>query len=600
MIRESTTKIEHRTVNALERIIDDHLTMDHHFNQDDKGVSWDGYISLFFNNTGDQSKHNLEGRVPVQIKGHQDRAHKYINKAVIRYAVSIEDLRLYGTEKGVLYFQIFTDGKAASIFYASLYPSRISDYLERASRRKEKPSRKRGSINIPFQSLKADPDNLYIIAKQFFDEGTQQGSTFNPLVKDRIRCDDFDKIKSIHLTVVGSDNPFDALQRLPSGDICIYGKTDESEKYFRPLEWIDQPVFYMGRDVDLEISAGDTVYYKSYHCVADSHGEMILEPSPNIKIKMKEGAVSFQGVSSLKQMCYDARFILNVNKAKGFSVGSHTITINDYKMEEDFKRRLCYLLDLDDTAQMIGLSLDKPISEYSEESHHQLKNLVNLHIGAYNDQIPEGYSKYLWVFEGRYIPLLIVKHKDTNLVQLVNAVYDNHYGIFLPDENDGVNPGYRMPSFVYQDIDVLCNLYAYDYEALYAQIDGSDYNSRTSAALTECGMIMIHVFDKCGNVHFLELADYIFRKLSPYVDQHVTQLNLLQIKKRLGDLENEDLSHLNALIPQNHQIAFGKSVLLGDGTSAKVHFDQLSPEEQKQFETFPIYTLYKRLLEKTT
>ncbi len=52
----SSTKIEHRAVNALEAIIDEHLTMEHQFNENDKEMSWDGYIWLCKENNGVQSK----------------------------------------------------------------------------------------------------------------------------------------------------------------------------------------------------------------------------------------------------------------------------------------------------------------------------------------------------------------------------------------------------------------------------------------------------------------------------------------------------------------------------------------------------------------
>lgn len=51
-----STKTEHRAVNALEVIIDNHSTMEHQFNENDKEMSWDGYIWLYKNNNGDQSK----------------------------------------------------------------------------------------------------------------------------------------------------------------------------------------------------------------------------------------------------------------------------------------------------------------------------------------------------------------------------------------------------------------------------------------------------------------------------------------------------------------------------------------------------------------
>ena len=65
----SSTKTEQRAVNALEAIIDEHSTMVHQFNDNDKEMSWDGYIWLYKKNDGAQSKSNFDGRVSVQIKG---------------------------------------------------------------------------------------------------------------------------------------------------------------------------------------------------------------------------------------------------------------------------------------------------------------------------------------------------------------------------------------------------------------------------------------------------------------------------------------------------------------------------------------------------
>ena len=103
--------------------------MSYQFNSMDKERSWDGYIDIFKVNNGDQSKKNADDRVPVQIKGHNDEKKRYINKKRIRYKVELDDLRAYSTEKGVLYFQIFLCDNQREIFYTSLFPSNILDYL---------------------------------------------------------------------------------------------------------------------------------------------------------------------------------------------------------------------------------------------------------------------------------------------------------------------------------------------------------------------------------------------------------------------------------------------------------------------------------------
>ena len=166
----SSTKIEHRALNALEAIIDEHQTMDHQFNGNDKEMSWDGYIWLFKINNGQQSKSNFEGRVPVQIKGHNDETIKYLNKNRVTYPVALDDLNAFATEKGVLYFQIFMKDTTVEIFYSSLFPSKIADYLEKARKRKNV-----SSISIPFVKLEKDSKKLFEIVKQFSLKFRQSG-----------------------------------------------------------------------------------------------------------------------------------------------------------------------------------------------------------------------------------------------------------------------------------------------------------------------------------------------------------------------------------------------------------------------------------------
>ena len=56
----STTKTEHRGLNALEAIIDKHNLMDYQFNTNDKEMSWDGYIWLYKEGDEEKSKNQFE------------------------------------------------------------------------------------------------------------------------------------------------------------------------------------------------------------------------------------------------------------------------------------------------------------------------------------------------------------------------------------------------------------------------------------------------------------------------------------------------------------------------------------------------------------
>ncbi len=583
----SSTKIEHRAINALESIVDEHLTMEHQFNGNDKEMSWDGYIWLYKKNDGLQSKPNFDGRVSVQIKGHIDSEHKFLNCDKITYPVELNDLEAYATEKGVLYFQIFLDGQQREIFYASLYPSKIVDYLDVAKKKGNT-----STYTIPFLKLEKNSEQLYIVAKQFNDEATKQGSAYTPLVQDRIKCDDFDKLRSITLTVVGARTSYDALLWLSSGDICLYGKT-EGDKYLRPMESLGHSKFYIGQEVYQSVSIDEETFYSHYRCIADSDGGMVLILSPNLELRPTDGKINFKVSSSLKEVSQDARFLLKLKDVGSYSIVGHEFKCSDLNMPPEFEHRLKYLIDLRQTLEMIGFDLNLSLSSYTEEQQAQFIKLVNLRLGAYNHQLRDESSKYVWMFGDKCVPLLIIKNGDT--IELVNSVYTKKFVIFLPCDESADDRGYRMPLFIYQDISVLANLYHYDYDAFREQIDSSDVNIVTSGALLECVLIMINVFDVSNNLHFLDLAEYLLQKLDAFIDKELFHLNRLQIRKRKGVLDHADIEFLNGIKSSNIYTMFGKNVLLGYKEQASMCFEQFSKDDQTLYKTFPIYKLFSEL-----
>ena len=586
MSTPSNTKIEQRALNTLESIIDEHLTMSYQFNSQDKEMSWDGYIDIFKSNNGDQSKANFDDRVPVQIKGHKDEKQRYIKKSRINYAVSLDDLRIYSKEKGVLYFQIFLCKGQGEVFYNILYPSKILDYLDKAEKRNNEKN-----INIPFFKLKKDPDTLYNVAKQFSNEGTKQGSAFTPLVQDRIKKEDFDKIEYIKFTAVGVSNPYEALMRLSSGDVCFYGKTSD-DKYERPLEWQDGSIFYVDREVSQDIAVGGTIYYQKYKCLAGSNGGMVITLSPNLKLNISEKKIEFKPVSSLDKLNNDAKFLLDLNTSKEFSVAGHEISTTN-AFETDFEKRLSYFVELHNALKMISFETSTPWEQFTKEQFVQFHKLVDIFHNESTFKLTDGFYKHLWSFDGKNIPIIINKQKDK--IELTHAVYTDKIALFYPDEEDD-SITYRVPVFVGVEAEVLSNLYYYDYDLLRKQIDDSDINSKSAPALNDCVLHLIKVFDLNGDYRFLDLADYLMNRLENLQkDKSLFLLNKLQIKKRQGTLNENDIALLNGIEDSDVQVGFGKYVLLEDKEKASTIFDQFTDAQKEFYTEAPIYKLYIEL-----
>lgn len=585
MEKPPNAKTEQRALNALESIIDEHLTMSYQFNSQDKEMSWDGYIDIFKVNNGDQSKANFDDRVPVQIKGHNDEKKSKINKENIRYKVELDDLRAYSTEKGVLYFQIFLCDKQREVFYTSLFPSKILDYLEKAEKRHNEKS-----INIPFYKLKKDSDALYCIVKQFSNEGKKQGSGFTPLVQDRIKKEDFDKIEHIKFSVVGAKTPYEALLRLPSGDVCFYGKTN-GDKYERPLEWQDDSIFYVDQEVNQNISVGDRIYYQKYNCMAGSDGGMVITLSPNLKNLISEHKIQFTAVSTLDELYNDARFLLDMNENKSYGIAGHEIPTTNF-LKNEFEKRVLFFIDLYEALQMIDFEIKTPWNQLAKEQIIQLQKLVDAFRGNCTNQSVDEYHKFQWSFDGKDVPIIIKKNDDT--IELINAVYTEKIAIFLPDD-DSDSTWYRMPLFASFDAELLSNLYYYDYDCFRKQIDTCDINDITKPALNDCVLNLINIFDLNGNYHFLDLGEYLMQKLEYSENDKLSLLNRLQIKKRRCPLDDSDIELLNQIDDSDTQAAFGKYVLLEDKEKASVFFEQFTPPYKEHYKGMPIYKLYSEL-----
>ena len=587
-MKPSASKIESRALNALENVIDKHNNMQHHFNKDDKEMSWDGFISLY-SDQAEEGKESFEGRIPVQIKGHHDYREYYIGKKGLNYSVELVDLKAYSTEKGVLYFQIFTYGEEKEIFYASLFPSRIVDYLEKAKKRGNTKT-----ISIPFTKLERDPDTLYSIVQQFNYEATKQGSTYNPLVSDRIRIADIKSVTSFNFSVIGANNPIEVLKRLGTGDVCIQGKT-ERDKYYRPIEWMDGSKFFAGREVDQSVYVGEDLFYSHYTIIASSEGKIIMRMSPNLEIHITDGRFDFKCKSSIRELYRDARFIRKLNETEEYRIGEKTYRVTNLAINKESETNFDLIIDLYEVLEMLGFDLEQPVSYYADNDDGLLIRLLNIKNGGYNKQLPYDINRYLWKFAGKYVPIAIVKKEHEHENEIINEIYTDKLKTVYDNPDKKCEVEYLLPLFNYQSAEVLSNLYSYKYDVFYQQIDGSDINSITSPALLECALKLIKVFDANGDPHFLELAEYLLERITPYTDEEFILLNRLQIKKRKGKLSTEDINTVKSLNTDDYRIQFGISVILENKVEADKAFEQFTKEEKECYMEFPIFKFYKEL-----
>ncbi len=489
-----------------------------------------------------------------------------------------------------------SDGKKKEVFYASLYPSILKKYIDEKEKRlaKKKIRPKNPTLSVVFTRLENNEDVLYKIVKQFSIEKRKQGTGEVALVKDMIMLKDLDKVKSISATAVGIDDELGLLKRFAAGDICFYGKT-EGNPYERPIEWAKDAKFIMRKDVQQSIFIEDTMYYEQYEWEGTSDGEIVLIPSPNLRLDLSDGKFNFKCKTGIRELKRDAEFLLSAMKSTAFKINDIDFSYVNPAMPKGLEDELKFYLDLNEVLSMIELDFDKPLKDVDEKELKQLTDLVHVKKGLKNNLLTEKIHTYNWMFGDKYVPVIVIRHDDDEENDLYNAIYTK---VLRATVSGGDGKYFRIPLFENIDIYVIKRLYRYDYEWLKKQIDGADVNEYTTEYLNQAGLNLISIFDENKDYKALELAQYQFDKIEELEkDKPYFIINVLQLKKRRESLTEQDTQKLREVaVTSDLQISFGMNVLLEDNDKATQVFDKMDKETQEFIKKCPIYYLYETQL----
>jgi len=587
-------KIEERSIGVLETEVNKVDRLAHNFNKQDKEMCWDGSIEIY-TGQGEFSKKNLEDNVPVQIKGHADKACKYIKKERIQVPVSIEDLQIYYRNRGVLYFNIYMseDYTKGAIFYVSLLPSKIKGFIERAIAKKNKKT-----INIPFTRLKKDGAEIYYISKQFSMESKKQGFGDGQIVPHTIKTYDMNKVISIKGSAIGAKNESDFLDRLAKGDMCFYGKKDESGIEF-PIEWDENSIWGMKRKIANTVSINGNEYYESYYGKNDTKGNKVIEFSNNISWDLVTNAVYFTPRTLFEEIAHDAQFMLDMEENGQFEVGNYTVNRKNTKKTKNFDKQLKYYVALNHVSKEIGLACNKPFTEIGAANRKALFELIAISKGeseAYDiKDVADRMYILDWVFDDKYYPILIFTENKSQKICLVSALNTQTGMCCIQDKETGKE--HEIPNFFVLEPEVLSNLYQCKYDNFYKQIENCDINKFTVEAFNLGALKCLIVYDSVKKQGFLKLAQKLFEEIKDVDKNNYYLINYYQSIVRERKLtKSEEVILLSIIESVNDEVTiFASYVVLGLKNEATVKWKGLKPKKQTNLKQYPIYTLFEMM-----
>lgn len=610
-------KIEDRSITALQAVIDAHPTMEGYIKKRDKELAWDGYIRLYQNDNSADDKANYDDDVPVQIKGHVDKDRQHMGKERVTASVDLEDLRVYYRKTGCLYFVMYMteDGSEVEIFYSSLYPSKIKSYLETAARKGNKES-----ISIPFLKLAQDSRSLYLLCKQFSFEIQKQGSGRGQIVPRSIKGETLRQVKKITATTVGGKTPYDLLKRVNSGDVVFYGTIDNSGIQY-PIQ-MNQMAASVKQVVNAPVFVGDKQYYSSFEDetammgpdVKDFSREEthIVRPSQNVTLTFKksEGIFKYQFVTDIMQLKKDAEFILDLLNKKELTVFGEKNKMEIGKVDAEFLAQLQGIIEAGNVLEEIGCNILIPFKELTDNDKSQIDFLCSIKAGHIHFNTDKKVFLYTWEFRKKRWPVLVDISGDE--VKLYGYVFntDFQFSIGSPDgekAHERLPEGaYIVPNFLRMEPELLANLYWYDYESMYEQIDRAVVNGETADELNGLALNLITAYDLSGNEKLLDVADEVLRRLEEVFPDAVHYIvNSCQIEVRktgvLSEASRLRLYELEEIGGSDSEEGRGDAgrifhycatVLRGEVDAADEIYETLTEADRKGVDEWPIRKLH--------
>lgn len=570
----SSTKTEKRAINKIEEKIDSLEYLDHHLKDGDKGISWDGYISLYHGNIDDKS--NWDGDVFVQVKGRT----AHIKKLTDKWNFDIEraDLENYIKIDGTLFLGVrFLQNGDSKIYYNALLPKNIFDLLKAYGSNVSK-------IKIKLKEVK-DAQHFEKICREFWiDKEMQKKLPRNIFDNNALSLSD-NRMARFSTWSKGQPNPLEVL-----GEEKFIYYIDDKNKVI-DVEYVTITEVMENKKIVIK-TKNHEIYYTSVSITTELSGThkfdfgkafCLIENSKIFRMKL---------AGTLNERIKQLEFICNIVQDGGFYINNSFLKLNssndDVKNFENIKKA------------------------YTKIKNFCINHKINkdLNMDLWEDK---DVNKFLiWINAIDYKRKIHIKEFDTNTYGSVQ-IKDIRFSFFAEKIEDDVFRVYSIWNdndknhfqFTYGDGDDAVstkNFFSIINEETYIadDLDVEEMKNVYNTYSLEKGeetlinlqvLELIKAYDTNKNTELLNYAKYLLKKIINVEDmEDVARINYLQIEKRLRDLTDEEIKELIQIRERNEHNLYkiSTNLLIGSKKEAHIILGTLTQAEREAFLEFPI------------
>ncbi|WP_310832306.1 hypothetical protein [Paenibacillus pedocola] len=575
----------------------------------DKGVSFDGEITVFLDHT--ERVEAFSGKVPVQVKGKEVSNFSGNTRT---FSLPLKHYKNFYKQSGVLLFvvELITDlnGKCTSkIYYKQLLPQELFTLIKNDPKNKK-------SKSILLRSL--EESDLKTVCAKFLYEQKQQ-----PLALIESNRNTGSIYSQYILSSLTYDPINTATNNMFEHDFFVYGK-DETYDILVPLQ--------VGRFTELAeekqeiMIIGNKSYSFKIKTTEDS--KFVYRDFEDVlKITHRRGtnkmSFNLSNFRTLNSQLKIIDFMKSVLTNLIVPWNEETLEFEDAPKKTRFmnniKAREHLILDLQKVFTELNISADAYIKQIDpkKDIFMQLAYLVEFYLYNNLERLNIPNKKPITVFNYRLgNKLVVLFYNPGNEKKIVNVFSDEAFNgkglIFIKDES--ANKSYPNSLYILLGLDSLAYSINLNFQMIKDSFDNCDpfISEATRAFSNQFYLNCIRAYDITINDSFLDLAEYIIGKyyISPACDPNsfeaaIVKVNEIQIIKRkneyIDDSDIECLINFKYLYSFNEytSLHFSINVLLGSKQEAVFAFQKLDKDIQDTFREYPIFFLYDQLLKRT-